>query len=38
MRYLKGTNTAENLKHAFCGEAMVNRRYLYFAGRADEEG
>jgi len=38
MRDLKGTKTAENLKHAFCGEAMANRRYLYFARRADEEG
>ncbi len=38
MRDLKGTKTVENLKHAFCGEAMVNRRYLYFARRADEEG
>ena len=38
MRDLKGTKTAKNLKHAFCGEAMANRRYLYFARRADEEG
>ncbi len=38
MKDLKGTKTAENLKHAFCGEAMANRRYLYFARRADEEG
>jgi len=38
MRDLKGTKTAENLKHAFCGEAMAHRRYLYFARRADEEG
>ena len=38
MRDLKGTKTAENLKHAFCGEAMANWRYLYFARRADEEG
>ena len=38
MRDLKGTKTAENLKHAFCGEAMATRRYLYFARRADEEG
>jgi len=35
---LKGTKTAENLKHAFCGEAMANMWYLYFARRADEEG
>ncbi|PVU75379.1 rubrerythrin [Sulfolobus sp. SCGC AB-777_G06] len=35
---LKGTKTAENLKHGFMGESMANRRYLYFAKRADEEG
>jgi rubrerythrin len=35
---MKGTKTAENLKHGFMGEAMANRRYLYFAKRADEEG
>jgi rubrerythrin len=37
MKELQGTKTAENLKNAFCGEAMANRRYLYFAKRADEE-
>ena len=35
---LKGTKTAENLKQGFIGESMANRRYLYFAKRADEEG
>lgn len=35
---LKGTKTAENLKQGFMGESMANRRYLYFAKRADEEG
>ncbi|MEM3204471.1 MAG: rubrerythrin family protein [Saccharolobus sp.] len=38
MKELKGSKTAVNLKNAFCGEAMANRRYLYFAKRADEEG
>ncbi|AEE93928.1 Rubrerythrin [Acidianus hospitalis W1] len=35
---LKGTKTAENLKTGFIGESMANRRYLYFAKKADEEG
>ena len=35
---LKGTKTHENLKHAFAGESMANRRYLYFARLADVEG
>ena len=35
---LKGTKTHENLKHAFGQEAQANRRYLYFARRADIEG
>ena len=38
MPALKGTKTHENLKHAFAGEAQANRRYLYFARRADIEG
>ncbi|BBD72845.1 rubrerythrin [Sulfodiicoccus acidiphilus] len=38
MKEMKGTKTEQNLKHAFAGEAMANRRYLYFAKRADEEG
>ncbi len=35
---LKGTKTHENLKHAFAGESQANRRYLYFADKADIEG
>ena len=38
MPELKGTKTHENLKHAFAGESQANRRYLYFARRADIEG
>lgn len=35
---LKGSKTHENLKEAFAGESMANRRYLYFAAKADVEG
>ncbi|MFN8627195.1 MAG: rubrerythrin family protein [Candidatus Binatia bacterium] len=35
---LKGTKTHDNLKTAFAGESQANRRYLYFARRADIEG
>ena len=35
---LKGTKTAQNLKDAFSGESQANRRYLYFAQKADVEG
>ena len=35
---LKGTKTADNLKDAFSGESQANRRYLYFAQKADIEG
>lgn len=35
---LKGTKTLENLKAAFAGESQANRRYLYFARKADIEG
>lgn len=38
MPTLNGTKTLENLKTAFAGEAQANRRYLYFARKADEEG
>lgn len=38
MSELKGTQTAENLKEAFAGESQANRRYLYFAQKADIEG
>ena len=31
MPSLKGTETEQNLKDAFAGETMANRRYLYFA-------
>jgi rubrerythrin len=35
---LKGTKTEQNLKDAFSGESQANRRYLYFAAKADVEG
>ncbi|EQD30936.1 rubrerythrin, partial [mine drainage metagenome] len=35
---LAGTQTHENLKAAFAGESQANRRYLYFAAKADIEG
>ncbi len=35
---LKGSNTEQNLKDAFAGESQANRRYLYFASKADVEG
>ncbi len=35
---LKGTKTEQNLKDAFARESMANRRYLYFASKADVEG
>lgn len=35
---LKGSKTEGNLKEAFAGESQANRRYLYFAGKADVEG
>jgi len=38
MTQLKGTKTEQNLKDAFAGESMANRRYLYFAAKADVEG
>lgn len=38
MSDLKGTKTEENLKAAFAGESQANRRYLYFAQKADVEG
>ena len=38
MPKLEGTKTHENLKEAFAGESQANRRYLYFARRADIEG
>ncbi len=38
MPSLKGTRTEQNLKDAFAGESQANRRYLYFAQKADVEG
>ena len=35
---LKGSKTHGNLKAAFAGESQANRRYLYFAAKADVEG
>ncbi len=35
---LKGTKTHENLKAAFANESQANRRYLYFANKADATG
>lgn len=35
---MKGTKTEQNLKDAFSGESQANRRYLYFASKADIEG
>src|SRR5438128_4808124 len=38
MKKLASTKTHENLKYAFAGESQANRRYLYFAQKADVEG
>ena len=38
MPALKGSKTEANLKEAFAGESQANRRYLYFAQKADIEG
>ena len=38
MAALKGSKTEGNLKEAFAGESQANRRYLYFAQKADVEG
>ena len=35
---LSGSKTVQNLKDAFSGESQANRRYLYFAQKADVEG
>ena len=35
---LAGSKTEESLKAAFAGESQANRRYLYFASKADVEG
>ena len=38
MAALKGSKTEDNLKAAFAGESQANRRYWYFANKADIEG
>lgn len=38
MPALNNTKTHANLKEAFAGESQANRRYLYFAQKADVEG
>lgn len=38
MSELKGSKTEENLRAAFAAESQANRRYLYFAQKADIEG
>ena len=37
MSTLGGSKTEDNLKAAFAGESQANRRYLYFAQKADVE-
>jgi len=32
------SNTQENLQEAFAGESQANRRYLFFAEKAEKEG
>ena len=32
------SNTQENLQEAFAGESQANRRYLFFADKAEKEG
>ena len=38
MPSLRGTETEQNLKHALAAESEANRRYRYFAQKADVEG
>jgi len=38
MADLEGSQTEVNLKAAFAAESQANRRYLYFAQKADIEG
>ena len=38
MPSLAGTKTEKNLKEAFSRSSQTNRRYLYFAQKADVEG
>ena len=35
---LKGSKTEQSLREAFAGESQANRRYLYFANKAEIEG
>ena len=35
---LQSSKTVQNLKDAFAGVSQANRRYLYFAAKADVEG
>src|SRR5438046_10322809 len=35
---IKGSKTEQSLRDAFAGESQANRRYLYFASKADVEG
>lgn len=35
---LQDSETQKNLQDAFAGESQANRRYLYFAAKADIEG
>ena len=35
---LHGTKTHDNLKEAFAAESQANRRYMWFAQKADVEG
>ena len=35
---LKGSKTEQSLRDAFASESQANRRYLYFANKADIEG
>ncbi len=35
---LNNSETLQNLKQAFAGESQANRRYMYFAAKADIEG
>ena len=38
MTDLKNSKTEQNLKDAFADESQANRRFLYFAAKADVEG
>jgi len=38
VRRYQMSNTRENLQAAFAGESQANRKYLFFAEKADEEG